>query len=456
MSLKQFANMALQASLRVRAADEQMLSDRYGWMASRRSLTWPSLTATGSSQKSFDDSDTGVETDSRSDSGTLSLSQPLLTGTVLSVDGTWSRSRTEVDSLGLISNSRTKYIPDWTLGIRQPLHVFTGNESWRARREANLQWASDQDGYLRQRLLIEFDARSLYYALLLQNETTAVERRKYESSKLVTETTQALVRAGKLPQVEMVRAEIRARRDERQIRNSENDLEKAMNRARDLVSLPSSQRIKLTSKLVFEPFKASVDDVIKAAMRTNPDVRSARRGVEFAQIAYKRALESDNPGLNATGSYSLTRDRSDPDAPVDPHGWTVGVGVSWPLFDADQTRLRSRQAELSLRGARRQEESAQRDVRLSIENAFLDIDRARQQIEDFGPQRESAERNVRAIRLQYKNGLTRLTDVFDAENQLRELDLEYLNLLVAYNRACDTLKLLVGADVEQLAKGGRQ
>jgi hypothetical protein len=49
--------------------------------------------------------------------------------------------------------------------------------------------------------------------------------------------------------------------------------------------------------------------------------------------------------------------------------------------------------------------------------------------------------------------LTRLTDVFDAENALRDLELEYLGLLVNFNTARDQLNVLVGVDVNELSRG---
>ena len=456
LSLRQFTNMALQNSLRSRTADESLASSRYGWMASRRALTWPSLTASASKTKSGSDSDTGTEVETVSDEESLELTQPLLTGTVLSLEGAWSRSRSESDTLGVITPSRTRYNPVWSAGVTQPLYIFTGNESLRSRREANLEWEGDQEAHKRERFTIEFDARVLYYDLLLQTETADVERRKYESSKMVTETTQALVRAGKLAEVERVRANIRARRDARQIQNSENNLEKAMNQAKDLISMPGDQRIRLTSKLVYEPFTVPFESLVNAAMEYNFDIRAARRSVELAELALRRAREGDNPEINATGAYSLTRNRSDELAPVDPSEWSLRLGVEWPIFDASRTRLQARQQELALKRARRDLENTARELRVSIQNAVLDIQKAEEQMSDFTDQKDSAERNVRAIRLQYRNGLTRLTDVFDAENQSRELDLEYLNLLVAFNVARDRLKLLVGTGLENLTADRRK
>jgi outer membrane protein TolC len=321
---------------------------------------------------------------------------------------------------------------------------------------ANLSWQNNQDAYWKEQLDIDFTARTLYYRLLLQTETTAIERKKAESARLVHDTTRALVRAGKLAEVELIRADISARQDGRRIQNAENDLEKAMNEAKDLISLPTEQTISLTSKLTYEPFKFPLDRLIKLAIEKNPDVQTSRRQVEVSEIALKRTRERDNPQLNTSGSYSLTRDRSDSTLPINPYSWNVKLGVDWPIYDADQTRLQTKQSEISYLNSKRSYENRIRQLTVDVQNAYLEVKRSEEQIADFEPQKLSAERNVQAIRLQYKNGLTRLTDVFDAENQLRDLELEYLRLLVTFNTARDQLKVLVGTDLSDLTRGSDQ
>lgn len=177
--------------------------------------------------------------------------------------------------------------------------------------------------------------------------------------------------------------------------------------------------------------------------------------MELNEIDLKDTREGDNPRVNATGRYERVRERSDSEAPLEPYNWTVGVGMEWALFDASQTRLKTRQSEVSLENSRRSYENAERQLRVDVENAYIEIKRAEDQISDFEPQRMAAQRNVNAIRLQYRNGLTRLTDVFDAENELRDLELEYLGLLVNFNSSRDRLKVLVGKDLSTLARGGQ-
>jgi outer membrane protein TolC len=228
------------------------------------------------------------------------------------------------------------------------------------------------------------------------------------------------------------------------------NFEKAMNTAKDFIYLPANATLKLTSPLTFVPLEIPVERLIEIGLEKNPSLRSSKRDVTLAEMNFRETKEGNRPRFNAIGSYTETLDHSNAAAPISPFSWELKLGLEWPLFDATQTRLRSNQSEISLLNTRRSYENDARQLKVAIQNAYLEVKRTEEQISDFAEQRDSAEKNVHAIRLQYRNGLSRLIDVFDAENELRDLQLEYLNLLVSFNTAQDQLSLLVGEDITKL------
>ena len=449
LSLEGFTRLVLDKSLRSLSANQSFKSAAFGRSAALRDLTWPKLTATASADKTRADDDEGTITATKTQQAGLSLSQPLLTGTNIGVTGTWTKTNTTTDVLGAESESGSRTVPEVVASVRQPIYLFTGNNALRSWREANLRWESDAASFKSTRLQIAYDARSLYYSLVLQRETSRVEEKKLESANLVNRATRALVRAGKLAEVELVRADIRAKRDVRRIQNSESTFQKALLEAKDLAGLPADAGVDLTTPLSYQPFTVPLTRIIELAKANNQALLNARRSLELARLSLARTREGDRPALAASGNYSLTRSRPDAGTPLDPTSWTVGLSMDYPLFDATQTRLRTRQAEAALTTARYAYEQQDRDLQVTIKNAYLELKRTEDQIADFQPQREAAERNVRAIRLQYENGLTRLSDVFDAENELRDLELEYLGLLVSFNTARDRLSTLVGLEIDE-------
>jgi len=452
ISIGRYVELALEKSLRSQSNEETLQSNRYGLKSTLRDLTWPRLTLTATETRSESDTDTGTKSETGSTTGRVSVTQPFLTGTDVTVSGTWTHSETETNTSGVITESDLKNRPEVKATVNQPLYVFLRNEKLRRRKEALLGWENDQDSHHSQRLNIEFEARGIYYRLLLDRERVAVERKKYQSAQKVHKITRALVNAGKKAKVELLRADIRAKSDLRRIQNVENSYQKSLNSAKDFVLISAEREVRLISDLKYIPFKIKLKPLIKVALEENPSLRNARRNVTLSKISLQRTKEGNRPDLDLTGTYTKTLNRSDPNAPIDPYSWSVQMGLTWPIFDATQTKLSVRRQEISLRNTKRNSEDQKRNLKVDIKNAYLDVKRTEEQIKDFSKHRESGVKSLNATRLQYKNGIARLTDVFDAENQLRDLALEYLGLLVEFNVARDRLSLLVGRDITQLGE----
>ena len=124
--------------------------------------------------------------------------------------------------------------------------------------------------------------------------------------------------------------------------------------------------------------------------------------------------------------------------------------MNWLFFDSFVTRDAARNARIAQWVADLNLQDAERTTRVNVESDYLDVKRAEKQIQDFQFSREQALKNVDILRLRFQNGLATLLDVLDAEDQMRNLENEYLNLLVQFNTSKDKLSEQLGADVETL------
>ncbi|MBI3299405.1 MAG: TolC family protein [Elusimicrobia bacterium] len=444
LSLEEYERLALEQSLRMRTARDTLRSQEYGRELAVRPLYLPSLSAEAEAGRAV--SEDGVAPPIKTDTGEgrLSLTQPFLTGTDLSVTGSVAVSESRVPGPELASSDRS--LPAWSASLTQPLYLFVGNPRLRARRRADLAYQGASDAKRSEELAVLVEARSLYYAMTVAAESLYVEQAKLESARSVHRISQELVKAGRLAPVETARADIRLKRDMRRVQNANSLRHQAANQLKDFVLLASTATVRLATPLEYRPFEEPLELLLALAARQNPDLRAARRSAETAQLDLSDAREGNRPRLSLNGTYAFERNRPTPGSLTEPKSWSALVGLNWPLFDGTQTRLRARQARIAIDNLRRDVESRERELLVAVRNAYLDLKRAEEQVRDFEPQGRSARQNLEVVRLQYKNGLARLIDVFDAENELRDLELESLNLLSDFNRARDRLGALVGLD----------
>lgn len=405
-----------------------------------RQTSMPSLTASYSAGLARTESAFASET--RDHSAGLTLAEPLPTGTVFRANADYSRARTESGGFASISGLQ----PRWRLSAEQPLYLFAHNPVARSRFRAEFQFASDQEAYSNERLSIRFQAKGLYYDVLLKKAAIGVEERKVESSRKLLDVAAALVDAGKLAPVEKTRANLRVLKDQRQLEAARLGLRKAELAAKHFVRLPLDQPVEFADELAYRPFEVPLTRLVDYAYEHRPEVRRQRRELQLAELDHQESREAQRPSLSLSAAYGQARDFT----PSTTKDWSVGGQASWLLFDSSVTRDRIVQSELRLRSSRLSLEEVERSTRLDVESAWHDVSSAERQLLDFQTSREEARANIELIRARFEAGADRLLDVFDAENEARNLENEYLSLLVNYNLAKDRLAQLVGVALEKL------
>ncbi len=452
ISLSEYVESVINRSLNALNTKSSFQGTTYSYKGTRRDLTAPRLSVTGSSSRTRSKAATSdAITDSASSS--LSLSQPFLWGGDLSGTASGSTSRTYTDTLsnGALTSSATSFdrnSPSLSLSYRQALPIFIGIQRSRSWRKNNLGYRISTNSFDRDLQSIDLDARSLYYDALVSLAKTAVEKEKLKSSKILLSISKALVEAGKSAPVELTRAQISYKLDERRVRNAEVSTQQTLTSFKNLVLIPDDVPVELTSKMQYAPTKLSLKDLQEYALQRRLDFQNSKINVTLSEISLKESKETNRPVLSAGASYKI-------DAPTSldrPETWEANASLSWSFFDSRINALRVKQQKISLENTKRQLELQRRGILVEVQNGYLELMRTDEQIADFSETRKQAEDNVAAVRLRYERGLDRLIDVFDAENKLRELDLEYLNLLVSFNKARDKLGFLIGTKIEEAFK----
>lgn len=370
---------------------------------------------------------TGVLSDDKSTALTLNETTPW--GTSLNTVGTYGDSNK----------------PGLTASLNQPLYIFTWNAEARTRHRAEAAFASATDTFNSTTLSLRSQAHSFYYDVMQGEETIKVEERKVNSSRKLLDVTQALVQAGKAAPVETMRAKIRTQTDQRQLQNAIVSRDQAVLNAKNFIFWPLDQPIHFTTQLQFKPFRLSAEKLIDYALVHRPELRILRRNQELARLDVQETSETTRPAFAVKGTYGY----NDISSQVS-HSWSLGGTANWLFFDSFVTDKRVKNSRIAQYVADLNVVEGERNTRVNVRNGFIEVKRAEKQILEFQTSQEQARHNVEVLRLRFQNGLERLIDVFDAENEMRNLDNEYLRLLVNYNKTKDTLSQLIGANVETL------
>jgi cobalt-zinc-cadmium efflux system outer membrane protein len=192
----------------------------------------------------------------------------------------------------------------------------------------------------------------------------------------------------------------------------------------------------------FDVAEASVpqEELRRIASESRPDLRAALQSVDRAKTDYKLAVA--NGSTDPTFGWDLARD---PPIPV-----FFGVSITVPLRIFDRNQGEKARTQLDIGRQQRLVEAAHAQVFSDVDSAYATLESNLTLLRPYKARYlEQAARVRETISFSYRHGGASLLDFLQAQQDFRNIQLNYLNLVGAYLNAANQLNLAVGREVIQ-------
>jgi len=310
---------------------------------------------------------------------------------------------------------------------------------------------STREGYRLTRMNLIMEVISRYYGLLNAFQMLDLRERALEQKKYQLEFSKAQFELGMVPRADTLktRADFEAARVDLHEANGELLIRRAeLNEAMGL-DLDSSLIIKDVD--LEESELPGFDSVLSMAYRKRPDLKQQEAIVAASDYNMKIAWINRLPTLTLSGGYSLNAERfAFENFPVngsnldDNSDWSVGLTLSFPIFDGGVKSRAIRKANIDLNNARLEYEDLKRQVRLEVKSAYINLENALEKIELTRRQVASARESYEAALGRYKNGLAPITEVIDAEVAFTQGQVNFIGSKYGFFEAEALLKKVAG------------
>ena len=170
----------------------------------------------------------------------------------------------------------------------------------------------------------------------------------------------------------------------------------------------------------------SEEQALALALDRRPERAAARASVHAAeqQVEVHRSARRPRLGLVARWESGHPNSLFFPPEEEWNSDVSVGVGVSWELWDAGRTQARVAEAAARAMQARLRAAQVEDDIRLEVRQALIQSRNAAARAEVAARARASARRNLEAAESQWRAGLLPHSDRLDAEADLTAADYE--------------------------------
>jgi outer membrane protein TolC len=329
--------------------------------------------------------------------------------------------------------------------LTQPLYTG-GRVGSEIRSAESLRLASAGDLAAGQGDLV-LEVTEAYWSLVRAREAERVLREAIVSYEAHLRDVGNLMEAGMAARNDLLTVQVARDRAELARLEAANRLETANANLQRLLALPPSTRVDPT-----DPAEAPAADpeeleaLVAAAISSRPEIAAlrARAGSAEASVRVARAARLPQVSLAAGFEYSNPNLRSLPLEPAWRTNWSVGVAASLSAFDGGRASAAQASAQAQADALQSQVEELERAVRLEVTARALDLGEARESLLVATRSLESARENVQVSRDRFREGLTRNSELLDAETALLRADLDRTSALAGIRIAAARLDRAVG------------
>lgn len=315
--------------------------------------------------------------------------------------------------------------------------------------------------------------RQAYYDALFAQERVQVLEQRVQRTRTTLQEVSTQVRQGVTPKFQRLSTEVELSNTQTQLVQAENGADLALDNLKNTLGISVDRPIRLDGSLeVNNPSlyrEVSMERAVQTALDRRPDVEQARLAVELRQVQENTVRAEYLPRLSAVANFNYTGrvpdDReltlSDPNDPFafstqsrgffEDDFWnpsvSVGLQLSWNIFNGFQTSARVEQQQVAVRRAEIDFEQTRHAVELEVRRALRNLEDAQQRIQNQQQNIQRAETNYQFVSQRVQQGVSSQLELREASDQLDQSRLNYLQAAHDYLVALSAFETAVGIPI---------
>ena len=289
-----------------------------------------------------------------------------------------------------------------------------------------------------QRDLIVLAVKQAYFNLLFGQRLIVVNEAALKRADLNLRSARGFYEAGDQPKLAVSRAEV-------DVANAKVALIQARN-AEQLarVSLDTGMGIPVTTPIQIvdilsehRPYQVDHSGLLAEALHGRPEYKQAKLRVDAAEATVKLQVRNFYPDI--TGNASVGRQTTD-----FREIWELGVALNWNIFDGGNKIARYREAQASLQSAQAQMRSEELTIAQDVEQAYLNVGAADEQIQAARAAVGAADESFRLAQGRFDAGVGTILELTDAQLALTQAQSTEAQALANFHIAIATLERALG------------
>ena len=317
----------------------------------------------------------------------------------------------------------TGYKNDNTLGASLNQVVYNGGFNIANLNQAKLSLKTAEETLRAKKLDIEFEAKRLYYGLLLAYETERIAQELTDNARDHYEDVKNRYEQGLSSKFDLLQSSVQVSLTMPELVKAKNAVELIKAELKKLLSLKQQQSLEIADKqLSYTLIDIQEDDFLKQAYLNKPEMALRTLGIDISKWSIQMAKSGWRPQINANAGYDFRSNDWGNMFNKSHNNWNIGLTLSFAVFDGFSTKAKVDAAKSRYSQAILTKENLVDQIAVDVRQACLDLKQAEQVINSQKDNVGQAKEALVISKISYDNGEAKNLDVLDAQVSLSQIE----------------------------------
>jgi len=338
------------------------------------------------------------------------------------------------------------------MGVSVNDTLYNGGANLAALREAQLALKEQIQTLRATKLNVEFEAKRLYYGLLLAYETKRIAENLLLQAESHYKEVGHNYKQGTSSRFDLLQSKVQVSLLMPQLINAQNAIDLIIAEMNKLLGLKVSDKIIISDKLIYTPLEIREEDFLKEAYLNEPEMILRSLGIDIGKWAIKYARAGWLPRVETNAEYLYQSNNLGNMFNNKHSNWNIGFSLSVPIFDGFATKAKVDAAKASYMQAVIGKENLADQVAVDVRQACLDLIQAAEVIKSQQDNLEDAKEALEISYVRYNNGVGINLDVLDAQVALAGVEQNIASGIYDYIIAKAKLDRVMGRSLVEEGK----
>jgi len=316
----------------------------------------------------------------------------------------------------------TGYKNDNSLGAGLSQIIYNGGFNTANLNQARLGLKTAEETLRAKKLDIEYDAKRLYYGLLLAYETERIAQELTDNARDHYEDVKNRYAQGLSSRFDLLQSSVQVSLAMPELVKARNAVELIKAELKKLLNFKQPHPLELMdNRLSYALTDVQEDDFLKQAYLNNPEMALETLGVDINKWSIEMAKSGWRPQVSANAGYDFRSNNLGNMMNNRHNNWNIGLTFSLAVFDGFSTKAKVDAAKTRYAQAVLTKENLVEQIAVNVRQACLDLNRAKQVIDSQKDNVAQAQEALNISQVSYDNGEAKNLDVLDAQVALSQI-----------------------------------